>query len=89
MSWFPNQPDDQGVVFCIILSQVLAAAFACVCIHIGSKFLMLQFYPDQFKALNATEQRTTQAECTSFVLTTFLVPFFIAGAVEVSGSIEE
>jgi hypothetical protein len=88
MSWFPNQPDDQGLVFVIILSQVVAAACACASVHVGSGWLMAKYYHDAFKAMSPSDQRQTQAEVTSFVMTIFLVPCFIAGAVEVSGSID-
>lgn len=89
MGWFTHLPNDEGLIFAIILSHVVAVAILCQLIHIVSGYLLRRLYPESFEVLNNTDQRTTQAECTSFLLTLFLVPFFIAGAVEVSGSIDE
>ena len=89
MSLFPNQPDNEGLVFAIILAEVVAVAIGCCAVHYVSKHFYQYFFQDRFNALSEAEQRSTQSESTSTVLTLCLIPCFIAGAVELSASIDE
>ena len=89
MVLFPNQPNDDGLVFLIVFSQVLATAIACGCIHYASNFFFLWKFRENYEPLSDVDKRGAQLEATSLVLTCFLVPLFIVGLVELSVSVEE